>query len=144
MDLDGTRTWHGPLAVPQGALSEQRSVLTVQPSTFLKHLGRKQDARSPLQRAVEAGTAVPLAVQGNGWQIFPYAAVVAAGMPPEVDPRRLQLFADGREALVLVRGDADGSFDPGDTIEFSAKQGDYWLIEGVRGGKRIRPPRDLQ
>ena len=144
VDLNGTRTWHGPVAVPQGALMEQRSVLTVQPSTFLKHLGWKLDPRSPLQRAVEAGTAVPLAVQRNGWQIFQYTDVVAAGMPPEVDPRCLQLFVDGREALVLIRGDADGSFDPGDTVEFSAwgqAARVYRLIEGVRGGKRIRSPR---
>ena len=147
VDLNGTRTWHGPVAVPQGALMEQRSVLTVQPSTFLKHLGWKLDPRSPLQRAVEAGTAVPLAVQRNGWQIFQYTDVVAAGMPPEIDPRRLQLFVDGRESLLLVRGDEDSSFDPGDTIEFSAwgrAARVYWLIEGVRGGKRIRPPLGLQ
>jgi len=148
MDLDGTRTWHGPVAVPQGALMEKRSVLTVRQSTFLKHLGRKLDTRSPLQRAVETGTAVHLAVQGDGWQVFRYADLVAAGMPPAVDPRRLQLFADGKEALVLVRGDEDGSFDPGDTVKFTPWRWEatraYWLIEGVRGGMRIRPPQDLR
>ncbi len=148
VDLDGTRTWHGPVAVPQAAVVEKRSVLTVQRSTFLKDLGRKLDTRSPMQRAVEAGTAVQLEVQGAGWHVFRYADLVAAGLPPEVDPRRLQLFADGKEALVLVRGDADGSFDPGDTVEFTPWRWEaaraYWLIEGVRGGMRMRPPQDLR
>ena len=65
-------------------------------------------------------------------------------MPSDVNPRRLQLFADGREQLVLVRGDEDGSFDPGDTVEFPTRRTEghtYYLIEGRRGGHRITPPR---
>lgn len=41
-----------------------------------------------------------------------------------VDPRRLQLFHRGIEQAILVQGQADAKFDPGDYIEFYGKKND--------------------
>ena len=56
------------------------------------------------------------------------------------------LFIDGKEQAILVSGESDGRFDPGDSIEFYGTGQDtpytdtrvYWLIEGTRLGKRIK------
>ncbi|MGD1847139.1 MAG: C25 family cysteine peptidase [Salibacteraceae bacterium] len=43
------------------------------------------------------------------------------------DPRDLQLFGRGEQLHIHVEGEADGSFDPGDFIEFFGEKNDGWL-----------------
>lgn len=48
-----------------------------------------------------------------------------AGFPVgSVDPRRIQLYHRGVEQSIIVQGQADAQFDPGDYIEFYGKKND--------------------
>ncbi|KKK50045.1 hypothetical protein LCGC14_3128950, partial [marine sediment metagenome] len=72
----------------------------------------------------------------------------AAGLSPDVDPRYLQLYADGEEKSMMVTGSDDGRFDPEDAVEFYGTGFDtqftdarvYWLVVGSRPGRRIDTP----
>ena len=71
--------------------------------------------------------------------------MVAAGLDRKVDPRLLQLFADGIEQAIYVKGENDGRFGRNDFIEFYGEGLDtlstdtriYWLVVGQTPGKRI-------
>ena len=141
VDLDGTRTWHGPVRV-QPAASSPAPALAAASAVTLSQLGASvaveipvsasalpssgqpalvrpaSDAQSKVQRALAALAAVKLFVREEGWYRVDYAALVAAGLNPSANPRTLRLFADGQEQALLVRDGGNGRFDPGDSIEF--------------------------
>jgi hypothetical protein len=66
-------------------------------------------------------------------------------MDASVDPRYLQLWVDGEERPLAVRGEGDGRFDMHDTLEFYGVGLDtpftdtrtYWLVEGIHPGRRV-------
>ncbi|TLY39614.1 MAG: DUF2341 domain-containing protein, partial [Nitrospirae bacterium] len=167
IDLHGQRTWHGPIAVKSAkgrrdiAGPEQvRSVLLSKLGRG-KHKGRLPGA--PWQGAADAATQTPtaaqLAVQGQlaagpaiklgvsaeGWYRVDQPTLIAAGLDPRVDPRRLQLFVEGREVPLVVTGAQDGRLEPRDAIEFYGVGLDtpwtdirtYWLVEGQQAGQRV-------
>ena len=49
----------------------------------------------------------------------------------DVDPRSVQLFSRGEEQYIHVEGEADGSFNSGDFIEFYGEGNDGWLDESM-------------
>lgn len=54
--------------------------------------------------------------------------LVSAGVPVAgQDPRTFQVFGRGKEHSVFIQGEADGSFDDGDYIEFYAQRNDGYL-----------------
>jgi len=73
--------------------------------------------------------------------------LLAAGLDPSVDPRKLQLYVDCAQIPMIVRGESDGNFGPQDSIEFyglgldtaSTDTHVYWLIAGAQAGSRIKP-----
>ena len=98
------------------------------------------------QVALAATGAVKLVVRGQGWLQRPgQPALVAAGLPANVDPAKLQLFADGVEQALLVTGDGDTTFAAGEAIEFYGTGRDtlwtdartYWLVAGTSAGARV-------
>src|SRR3989449_366877 len=165
LDLKGRRTWHGPIDVK----SAKGSRLAAQPervrTVLLTRLGRGHASvtAAPWYGPREAATALPteeqlavqwelaasfalkLGVQAEGWYRVSQAELVAAGLDSRVDPRRLQLFADGVEVPLLVIGEQDGRFGPLDAIEFYGLGLDtpwtdtrtYWLVAGSQAGKRV-------
>ena len=97
------------------------------------------------QYALAAGPAIKISVCAEGWYRVTQPQLLAAGLSPNVDPRLLQLYTNGVEQPVLVRGQADGKLDPQDTVEFygyplnttwSGTQV-YWLVAGSTRGKRV-------
>ncbi len=84
----------------------------------------------------------------DGWYRVGEPELVAAGLRQGIDPRYLQLYADGVEQSIIVRGDEDGRFDPVDAIEFYGTALDtpftdahvYWLVIGSRPGRRLDTP----
>ena len=75
-----------------------------------------------------------------------YPDLAAAGLPVDtLDPRSLQMFEAGREIAILVQGEEDGVFDPGDSILFFGQDVDtrytdtniYWLTYGHAPGRRM-------
>lgn len=164
VDLAGLRTLHGP-AVADGSLSARIAApARVAPSALLSSVGQPGagvsvpqprfesaglfgHAQMLSQLALEARPAVKLAVREEGWYRVTYDDLVAAGFNPRrVDPRRLQLYVMGQQRPMLVNGEHDGRFDPGDSIEFYGAGVDlpttgdsiYWLTEGPTPGARIR------
>jgi hypothetical protein len=97
------------------------------------------------QRAIAAAPSVKIFIQEEGWYRVTQPQLVAAGLDPGVNPRLLQLFADGEEQPINVRGGSDDRFAPQDSVEFYGTGLDtpftdtrvYWLAEGMRSGKRI-------
>jgi len=59
-----------------------------------------------------------------------------AGFPvSSVDPRRVQLYHKGVEQAIIVQGQADAKFDPGDYVEFYGRKND-----GANDGKLYTAP----
>lgn len=85
-------------------------------------------------------------VRADGLYRLTYADLQASGLPvDDLDPATLQLFQLGQEVAVEVAGEADGSFDPGDSLLFYGRALDskytwdnvYWLTYGGAAGLRI-------
>ncbi len=181
VDLQGARTLSHPVrgsarhavesrgqaAGPRQALessptfSRRTRTMTAHPESH--RLGARRTARSsanalsPLstQWALAASPAsLKILVCDEGWYRLTGAELVAAGLDPAVDPRRLQLFADGREIPLRVTGRGGRRLDPRDAVEFYGMGLDtlstdtrvYWLTAGSAWGARIdrlaagRPP----
>jgi len=100
------------------------------------------------QWALAAQPGVKIYVKEDGWYRVGKPELVAAGLRPEVDPRYLQLYADGEEKSMMVTGSDDGRFDPEDAVEFYGTGLDtsftaahvYWLVAGSRPGRRVDTP----
>jgi hypothetical protein len=100
------------------------------------------------QWALAAQSAVKIYVREDGWYRVGKQELVAAGLSPDVDPRYLQLYADGEEKSMMVTGSDDGRFDPFDAVEFYGSGLDtqftaarvYWLVVGSRPGWRVDTP----
>ena len=164
IDLQGQSTLHGPFAprtaVDSGPLQQTRSLLLSelgrrsplpeagpagdQPLSFLP--GRP--LRSPgvdATWAVPAGPAVKIQVKHEGLFRLGQPALLAAGLDPGVDPRRLRLYSDGRELPVRITGEDDGRLDADDALEFHGQGVDtphtdtrtYWLAASRGHGRRM-------
>ena len=100
------------------------------------------------QWALAAQPGVKIYIKEDGWYRVGEPELVAAGLSPGVDPRYLQLYADGEEQCLMVTGSDDGRFDPEDAIEFYGTGLDtpftdahvYWLVVGSRPGRRLDTP----
>ncbi len=88
---------------------------------------------------------VKIAINQSGYYRVTQAELLGAGLRPDVDPRNLQLYVDGQEQAIMVKGEEDGKLDGGDTLEFYAVALQtpatdtrvYWLVESKQPGKRI-------
>jgi hypothetical protein len=107
---------------------------------------RSLSVSGPVQRALASQAGIKIGVREQGWYRVTQPELIAAGLDPAIHPRRLQMFADGQQVAMIVTGQADGRFDPGDSLEFYATGQDtpftdtrvYWLMEGPQLGKRIK------
>lgn len=101
----------------------------------------------PLQQqwALAGQSSIKLAVNRNGWYRVTQPELLAAGLNPNVDPRKLQLFVRGVEVPIAVTSAQPARFGPNDYIEFYGQALDtpatdtqiYWLSAGSKAGKRI-------
>jgi hypothetical protein len=90
--------------------------------------------------------AAQLTITEDGWYRVTANDLRSAGVPLTSSASHyLQLWVDGTEVAILVDDHGDGSFDPGDSIEFFGEGGEttyapgrvYWLLDGTTPGKRI-------
>ena len=131
--LEGEGRGGGVRSAPQVTPEAERSSIAI----ALTH---------PTQLSLASQAGVKIGIREQGWYRVTQPELVAAGLDPWGDPRRLRLFADGQEQAILVSGQGDGRFDPGDSIEFYGTGQDtpftntrvYWLMEGEQLGKRIK------
>lgn len=159
IDLDGTRTLHGPIkpnlvgGMPprQSAAALLSNIGTGEPRISQVSDSQGDLAAAPRQRQIEtqwelaSKPAVKLTIKQQGWYRLTQQELLAAGLDPKGDARNLQLYLGNEERALLVTGEQDGSFDPNDAIEFYACGQDnpltdahtYWLVNGKQPGKRI-------
>ncbi len=99
--------------------------------------------RLDVQRSLAARQAVKISVSRPGWYRVGQPQLVAAGLPPNVNPHNLRLFAEGVEQPLEVIGRSEGRFESGDAIEFYAAGVDtpftgtrvYWLVSDSPGAR---------
>jgi len=130
VDLNGTRTLHGPVAPffqyrnpkPAGARAPLLTELArrtprsgvlfaAHPAAFAEthaDLTRAQvsdtDATT-LQRQIEARPGIKIAVSKAGWYRVTQPELLAAGLDPKVNAAQLQLYANGRAVPIKQSGD---------------------------------------
>lgn len=101
---------------------------------------------APLISPANITPTLKIGVTQDGIVALTYDDVTAAGFPlAGVDPHTLKLTHRGIEQPVLIPGEADGRFDPGDTILFYGtaitdiytSQNVYWLSAGALPGRRM-------
>lgn len=68
----------------------------------------------------------------NGIYRITYDALVNSGIPAGViNPANIQMFGRGQELHIWVEGAQDGTFDPGDYVEFYAQRNDGYFDREV-------------
>jgi hypothetical protein len=162
VDLDGKRTQFGPYRAHPAT-----SDVAALSSPLLRELGhddlltrtsgppdlnalatpgkRRGWSQAPVGWPVAAGPAVKLMVDRPGYHRIDAPALIAAGLDPLVDPRRLRLYTEGQEVRARFSGEEDGRLDDGDALEFfgtgrptahSATRV-YWLATGEGPAARM-------
>ncbi|MCY7351220.1 MAG: C25 family cysteine peptidase, partial [Cytophagaceae bacterium] len=63
------------------------------------------------------------------------------GLPGSVNPQALQLFHRGEEVSIFVQGEADGTFDAGDFVEFYGIRNDGTLDSALYYPREAQPHR---
>ena len=112
----------------------------------------KEISPSPMMAAADAHPAdasdetLKLTVNEDGlYQVTSDALTVAGLNLNSVDPRNIKVHNQGRQIPILVTGESDGVFDPGDTVLFYGTAikdvytaaNVYWLSVGETVGKRM-------
>jgi len=167
IDVNGTRTMHGPVSVHAGArLSIDRSASETR---MLSQLSQAQPAgpgsqqshmvealsqvsaptSSQIQKQFElaARPGVKILVQHEGWHHVTQPDLVKAGLDPNADPARLHLYAEAVEQPIQITGatNGPGGFGPQAAINFYGTGIDtvytgtrvYWLATCESQGARI-------
>jgi uncharacterized repeat protein (TIGR01451 family) len=146
VDLNGTRTMHGPIGVQAMSPAVQIGAKMMVPAATLQDLARPAarfavtsgassagslplthvrevvarptltSARQQIGFALAARAAVKIFVDHEGWYRVTQPQLVAAGMAPNVDARALHLFAEGVEQPIRLIG--GDVFGPQSAIEF--------------------------
>jgi hypothetical protein len=71
-------------------------------------------------------------IHQDGVYRISYNTLNNSGIPiSNLDPRKIQLFARGKEVPIYIEGESDGIFHPGDFIEFLGFRNDGWLDSAV-------------
>jgi len=158
VDLNGTRTMHGPVTVEAGSATPQaRSRATTfgelaQPSAGLSHSRVRESVATPqpsessrnIGFQLASRPAVKIFVDHEGWYRITQPQLVAAGLNPNVEARSLHLFAEGVEQPIRITGAASG-FGPQAALEFYGTAIDtfysgqrvYWLTANGQPGLRL-------
>jgi uncharacterized repeat protein (TIGR01451 family) len=131
VDVNGTRTLHGPVTAEAAATSQPGSEATAQAAMMLNQLNQAQpaagfdevshpvenvlrDLRPTLAQHQEqfelAGhPAVKIAVKHEGWYQVSQTDLIKAGLDPNVDPAFLHLYAEAVEQPMQITGASAGS-----------------------------------
>ena len=168
VDLNGTRTTHGPARAEAAATAGNNSAdeSHFANALLLSHLNRSITQTMPQSTRVvatpritlpevlpgeyrvslDSDVAAKIAVRHEGWYRVSRAQLTAAGLGSNFDLRNLQLYAEGIEQPLLIRGDQTGRLNINYWVEFYGVGIDtpysdarmYWLVRGSRPGKRIQ------
>jgi Peptidase family C25 len=167
IDVNGTRTMHGPISVtssappnieataaetrtlsqlhqasPPASGSQQSHVVERFASTSSPTSGQMQK-----QFQLAANPAVKIEVRHEGWYSITQPDLVKAGLDPNIDPAVLHLYAEAIEQPILISGatPGPGGFGAQAAIEFYGTAINtvfsgtrvYWLVAEETPGMRI-------
>jgi uncharacterized repeat protein (TIGR01451 family) len=168
IDVNGTRTMHGPVSVSVGIQAASEA-----PASETRMLSQMNQAQPPTPGSQESHTvetlplasaptpgqiqkqyelaahpAVKIYVRHEGWYRVTQPDLVKAGLDPNVDPALLHLYAESTEQPLQISGATagPGGFGPQAAINFygtginTVFSGTrvYWLVAGEGRGPRIR------
>ena len=154
VDLDGTRTLHGPVtpvsggilpggddSPPLAGLGSNGSILqspagigVVQPLTL-----PSGQAKTQLDLAADPG--LKIYVSREGWYRVTRAAMVASGFDPGTNEKKITLYTTGVEVPIIATSDGIEFYGlPLDTNATGART--YWLRSGNGTGARIALSKD--
>jgi uncharacterized repeat protein (TIGR01451 family) len=168
VDINGTRTMHGPIL--PSASSPDTAATSLSSTRMFSQLNQAQpleghgEGGQPVEKAraefiptstqiekqfeLASHPAVKLMVRREGWHRVTQPELVKAGLDPNVDPTTLRLFAEAVEQPLQVIGATAGSggFGPQAAIAFYGTGIDtlysgnrvYWLVANEGRGARIR------
>ena len=172
IDLSGKRTMYGPVT-PVAAKSQQTPL--IEQSATLSGLSdmhtARRDSTLKLKQRLSTASAIGIAhvelnaglppeqvqwhlagapavkifVQEEGWYRITQPELIAYGLG-DVDPLYLQLYVNGRQIPMVVKGAGDRHLDPQDYIEFygmgldtpSTDTQTYWLVAAATKGLRVK------
>jgi len=163
-DTNGQSVWHGPFYPLQS--QDKHRPPSVQQAKTLAELSRNDSPSLPIQTRAKlslsaasplspesqaqpfiAGlsNSVKLQVTHEAWYRIAAHELLSAGLDPSIDPRKMQLFVDGKQQAIRISGERDGRLDDGDSVEFYGVGIDspftdartYYLIAGPQAGLRI-------
>jgi uncharacterized repeat protein (TIGR01451 family) len=167
IDVNGTRTMHGPVSVSGGIslesesassetrmLSQMNQAVAPTPGSQESHVVETLPAaftatpsQTEKQFELAAHSAVKIYVRREGWYQVTQPDLVKAGLDPNVDPALLHLYAEANEQPLQITGGSagPGGFGPQAAINFygtainTAFSGTrvYWLVAGEGHGARI-------
>jgi hypothetical protein len=159
VDLDGTRTLHGPVTpvlvgeVPEAANTDTLADLGSNGGIFVSPagIGAAKQTPSPARQLAQqwdlaAQPAVKLMVTDEGWYRVTKRDIAAAGFDPGIDARRLSLYTGGIEQPLLVDDGNDNVFGDDDALEFYGFGNDtpwsgaraYWLVRDKGRNNRVK------
>lgn len=168
VDLDGTRTLHGPIAIAECGVGIAGCAKIRAHSPLLNELGdpqsaiRNQQSGKPaamtmpdsatgepdplvMQRTIAGLPGLKISVSRPGWYRITQPQVLAAGFNI-ADANGLQLYRDGRQVAFRLSNSTE-QFGPSDYLEFygeglsstTASAQTYYLVKLAEAGKRIEP-----
>ncbi len=154
IDVNGTRTMHGPVSVRTGAqsggdlsasetrmLGQLSQTQPIAPGSQQSHIVEtrpQESAPTPaqIQKQYElaARPAVKILVNHEGWYRVAQPDLVKAGLDPNVDPTLLHLYAEAVEQPIQITGatNGPGGFGPQAAINFYGTG-----IDTVYSGTRV-------
>ena len=166
VDVNGTRTLHGPISVAAaaptaGEMAETRMLSQVNQAQPPTPGGEQSHMLEPaavtstptggqIQKQFElaAHPAVKIYVRHEGWYQVGQPELVKAGLDPNIDPARLHLYAEATEQALQITGatTGPGGFGPQAAIHFYGTGIDtvfsgtrvYWLVAGEGRGARVQ------
>jgi Peptidase family C25 len=158
LDLNGNSIWHGPFTAQMigGPPPEKARAPMLAGLGLAATSSRPVEAKAVWSRpsfikasstfALASQAAVKIYVNHEGWYRVTQAELLAAGLDPQTDPRKLQLYVDGQPQPISVIGESDGHLDATDAVEFYGVSVDssytdtrvYWLAAGALAGLRIQ------
>jgi len=164
VDINGTRTMHGPVSPVTGnadapanapslaGLGASGTVLASPAGYGVVRnltLGDVTDAQVKQQRDLAGDAGLKIFVTAEGWQRLTKSAILAAGYDPGNDSKKLSLFCAGIEQPITVDDGDDNRFDANDAIEFyglpldtrSTGARTYWL-RTKGGNNRVKLAKD--
>jgi uncharacterized repeat protein (TIGR01451 family) len=167
IDVNGTRTMHGPVSVLAGAqsgsdasasetrmLSQMNQAQPPTPGSQESHVvetlplaSAPTPSQIQKQYQLAAHPAVKIYVQHEGWYRVTQPELVKAGLDPNVDPALLHLYAEAIEQPLRITGATagPGGFGPQAAMSFygtginTVFSGTrvYWLVAGEGRGPRL-------